>query len=143
MRPIVPNIPVRNPLLDPQVQVDDSGFQPLSIEWLRWFQTQVDQFNVVGSVNNINRVATAGPYQAQPWDSVKMATPVPGFVDLPPVSENPDIEISVFKTSGDANALTVKAAGFDRINGSPTWATSIQYGKATFHNDGVSNWYIK
>lgn len=141
-RPLVPNVPIRSPFFEDRVPDDPSGIKPLSLDWLVWLQSQADQFKKTVSVNTVNWRGSQGVYGAQPFDSILVVTDVAGRVNLPPVAANPEVTITVMKVSGDGNALVVGVNGYDKINGLATWSTTAQYGKATFHNDGASNWYV-
>lgn len=65
--------------------------------------------------------------------------------DLPAANSyfgKPGRHISIKKTDSSGNAVTVTAAGSDKIDGSGTFALSAQYKFLTIESDGVANWNV-
>ncbi len=51
--------------------------------------------------------------------------------------------ITVLKTDTDSHAITVTAAGSDKINGSGTYSVAAtQYKRVGLVSDGSANWYV-
>jgi hypothetical protein len=51
-------------------------------------------------------------------------------------------EYVIKKTDNNSNAITVTAAGSDKIDGNATYALSAQYKYLRINSDGAANWMI-